>query len=65
LEAGLSKSPFLVGAQFTLADVVFMPYVEYAMGTPAKATFAKYPHVSAWWNKVSERPTWQKAVGRA
>ncbi len=64
MEAGLSKSPFLAGGQFTLADVVFMPYVEYAMGTPAKATFAKHPHVSAWWNKVSERPTWQKAVGR-
>ena len=65
MEATLGKGPFLVGAQFGLADIVFMPYVEYMMGTPVKETFAKYPHVSAWWNKVSERPTWLKAAGRA
>jgi glutathione S-transferase len=65
MEAGLAKSPFLAGAKFTLADVVFMPYVEYGMATPVKALLPKYPHVSAWWSKVSERPTWQKAVGRA
>jgi glutathione S-transferase len=65
MEASLAKTPFVGGAQFTLADVVFMPYIEYAMGTPAKAMFAKFPHVGTWWNKVSERPTWQKAAGRA
>jgi len=65
LENGLTKSPFLAGAQFSLGDVCFMPYVEYAMMTPVKATFAKYPHVSAWWTKVSERPAWQKAIGKA
>ena len=64
LDAALTKSPFLVGSQFTLADVVFMPYIEYVMGTPGKAIFTKHSHVSTWWNKVSERPAWQKAVGR-
>ena len=61
---GLAKTPMLVGTEFTLADVVFMPYVEYAMGTPPRR-FAKHSHVSAWWNRVSERPTWHKTVGRA
>jgi glutathione S-transferase len=65
MDATLAKTPFLAGAQFTFADVFFMPYFEYAMGSPAKDIFAKYPHVSAWWNKVSERPTWQKVAGRA
>ena len=65
MDADLAKGPFMVGAQFTLADVVFMPYFEYAMGTPAKTLFAKHPNVSAWWNRVSERTTWHKAVGRA
>ena len=65
MEARLAKSPFLAEAQFTLADIVFMPYIEYAMGTPIKATFAKYPQVSAWWSKIGERPTWQKVAGRA
>ncbi len=30
-----------------------------------EAQLTKYPHVSAWWNKISERPTWQKTAGRA
>jgi len=64
MNATLANSPFLAGAQLTLADVVFMPYLEYAMGTPAKALVAKFPHASAWWNKIGERPTWQKVAGR-
>jgi glutathione S-transferase len=64
MEATLSKGPFLAGSQFTLADVFFMPYFEYAMMTPAKAIIAKYPHVSTWWTQTSERPTWLKTAGR-
>jgi glutathione S-transferase len=65
MDARLAKSPFLAGDKLTLADVCFMPYVEYVMGTPVKDTFAKFPHVTAWWNKISERPTWKKTAGRA
>jgi glutathione S-transferase len=65
MEARLAKSPFLAGDQLTLADVCFMPYIDYAMGSPAKETFAKFPHVSSWWNKISERPAWQKTAQRA
>jgi glutathione S-transferase len=54
----------LVGDKLTLADVTYAPYFEYAMATPAKEIFAKYPHVVAWWNRVSERPAWRKVVGR-
>ncbi len=64
MDAQLAKTPYLAGDEFTLADVCFMPYLEYGMGTPIKEQLAKYPHVSAWWNKVSERPTWQKTAGR-
>ena len=64
MNARLAKSPFLAGEQLTLADVCFMPYVEYLMSTPVKETIAKFPHVAAWWNKASERPTWKKVAGR-
>jgi glutathione S-transferase len=64
MEAALSKGPFLVGSQLSLADVFFMPYFKYAMMTPAKAIVAKHPHVSTWWTKTSERPTWLKTAGR-
>jgi len=61
----LAKSPFLAGDTFSLADIFYMPYLEYLMVSPAKATFEKYPHVVAWWNRVSERPSWRKVAGRA
>jgi glutathione S-transferase len=65
MDVRLGESPFVAGPQLSVGDVCFMPYFEYAMLTPVKGMVAKYPHVSAWWSKVSERPTWQKAIGRA
>jgi glutathione S-transferase len=61
-EKQLAARPFLAGSTFSLADICFMPYIEYSMKTPAKDVFAKYPHVMAWWNKLSEKPSWQKIV---
>ena len=59
----LAKGPHLLGDQFTLADVCFMPYFEYAMGTPAKDVIGAHANVVAWWNRVSERPSWKTASG--
>jgi glutathione S-transferase len=64
MEGQLAKTPFLAGADLSIADICYMPYIEYAMTTPAKEIFAKHPHIMAWWNKISERPTWRKATGK-
>lgn len=64
MDAHLAKSPFFVGEQLTLADIVFMPYIGYLMGTAAKEQITRHPNVSSWWNRVSERPTWRKATGQ-
>jgi glutathione S-transferase len=65
LSVPLAKNKFLVGDQFTVADIGYLPYIEYMTGTPAMATLEKYPHVLAWWNRASKRPSWVKAAGRA
>jgi glutathione S-transferase len=65
LDKNLAGKTFMVGDQFTLADVTFMPYVEYAMNTPAKDVFGKHANFMAWWGRVRERPSWMKAAGRA
>jgi glutathione S-transferase len=65
MDAHLAKSPFFAGEQFSIADICFMPYVEYTMGSPVKETYAKFKNFSTWWNKVSERPSWRKVAGRA
>ncbi|HZJ64756.1 MAG TPA: glutathione binding-like protein [Kofleriaceae bacterium] len=65
MDKQLASHAFIAGETFSLADICFMPYVEYAMSTPAKERIVKHPHVAAWWSKVSERPTWRKVTGRA
>jgi glutathione S-transferase len=64
MDARLAKSSYLAGDGFTLADICFMPYVEYGMSTPMKAMIGGAPNVATWWNRVSERGTWRKVVGR-
>ncbi len=65
LEPRLAASTYLAGETFTIADIGFLPYIEDLMATPAKALFAGYPAVQAWWTRCSERPSWRKAAGRA
>ena len=65
METQLAKHPYIAGETFTLADICYLPYIEYLMPTPAKEILVKFPHVMAWWNKTSERPSWHRAAGRA
>src|SRR5690606_3124421 len=60
----LSKQPYFASEQFTLANIAFMPYVEYLQATPVAETLAKYPALIAWWKRVSERPSWKVATGK-
>lgn len=60
MDAHLATHKHLAGEQFSIADIAFMPYFQYAQATPVKDQIAKYPHVAAWWNRVSERPSWKK-----
>jgi glutathione S-transferase len=64
MNARLAKAPYFAGDSFTLADICFMPYVEFGMQTPMKQMLGKVSNVQAWWNRVRERGTWQKVLGR-
>jgi glutathione S-transferase len=65
MDRQLGQTPYVAGSDLSIADIGFMPYIEYAIGTPAKEIFAKHPQVMAWWNRVSERPTWRKVTAKA
>ena len=60
----LASQPFLAGATFSIADLCFMPYVEYLALSPAAAKLSEHPPVAAWWTRVSGREAWKKTVGR-
>jgi glutathione S-transferase len=64
LDKQLVKGPHVLGDQFTLADIGFMPYVDYVMGTPGKELIAARTHVAKWWANVSQRPSWKAATAK-
>lgn len=61
----LAARPFIGGSSFSLADICYMPYFEYALLTPAEAQISKHPSLLTWWSKVRERPSWRKVSGHA
>jgi len=61
----LAKTPFISGDAFTIADIGFMPYLEYVMASPARELAAPFERVVAWWEMIRARPTWQKVIGKA
>lgn len=55
MEAGLGSGPWLMGAQYTLADIDLVPFVDrFAEFYPDLLTAA--PKVSAWLARMRERP---------
>jgi glutathione S-transferase len=58
LDGWLATSPFLAGDEFSLADIHWMPYVEYLSQIGEGEPIARRKHVAAWWERVSARPAW-------
>lgn len=59
----LAKSKFLAGDQFTLADLVWMPYLEYLSRAGLDDLITTRKNVAGWWERLGSRPSWIK-VGR-
>jgi len=63
LSGALASTDYLAGDRFSLADIGYMPYFEYALKSDARASFEKFPSVMAWWQRVSSRPAWREVIG--
>ncbi|CAA0832037.1 Glutathione S-transferase F8- chloroplastic [Striga hermonthica] len=61
-ESRLSRSRYLGGDEFSLADLHHIPIVYDLLGTEIKALFDARPKVSAWCGNILARPSWQKVV---
>lgn len=64
LSKPLAAQPFLVGDQFTIADIGYMPYLEHFASTPVQQKLERFPHLVAWWGRLRERESWRKITGR-
>ena len=60
LEDQLAKSPWVAGAQFSLADVALGPIVKRCVGFPLG--LPALPKIQAWLATLQKRPAFQKAT---
>ncbi|KAJ4712385.1 Glutathione S-transferase [Melia azedarach] len=66
-EERLSKSSYLAGDSFTLADLSHMPAIRYLTSEAAGMghLIKDKKNVNAWWEKISSRPAWKKLISLA
>ncbi|KAF8214814.1 glutathione S-transferase [Mycena galopus ATCC 62051] len=57
----LSKSKFLAGDEFTLADLCHYSYAPLLADAGIDVMTSQGPNVTRWWNDLMSRPTWVKA----
>ncbi|CAN0897454.1 Glutathione S-transferase F9 [Linum grandiflorum] len=62
-EERLSKSKYLAGDFFSLADLSHLPFTQYLVGPIKKEYMIRSrKHVSEWWDDISGRDSWKKVV---
>jgi len=61
MESALSRTPWLAGDTYSLADIAWIPNMELLR----KLSFPldRYPHVTKWIASIEARPSYEKAVG--
>ncbi|ONI79960.1 hypothetical protein ALI144C_24910 [Actinosynnema sp. ALI-1.44] len=63
VDTALATQEFLAGAEFSLAECTWLPYLNYLFASRHGHLVTDRPNLAAWWQRVSTRPTWQR-VGR-
>lgn len=62
-EETLSKSKYLAGDFFSLADMSHLPFMDYLVNNMGKEHLIhKRKHVSSWWDDISSRASWKKVL---
>ena len=67
LDAHLAASglSWLAGADFTLADLGFVPYLQALCDAGCEDLLEARPSLYAWFGRCRARPTWQAVVAMA
>ena len=63
MEAKLAEGPWLMGAQYTLADVAMTPYVTRLAHLHFDGMWARRPRLAAWHARIQARPNYRAIAG--
>ncbi|MEU4343916.1 glutathione S-transferase N-terminal domain-containing protein [Nocardia sp. NPDC023852] len=62
-DATLARQEFLAGPEFSLAEVTWLPYLQYLVASNGADLIDARPNLARWWREISGRPTWLR-VGK-
>ncbi len=60
----LENNEYLAPTGFSLAEISYLPYIEYLFAAKAGDLITSRAPVAAWWERISSRPSWKKVAGR-
>jgi glutathione S-transferase len=63
VDKALAGKQYLAGEQLSLAEISFMPYLEYLTVGGAGDLMSARENVGPWWDRIRQRPTWQQVSG--
>lgn len=63
MDKALASQTYLAGDGFSLAEVCFLPYLDYLVAAQCGDLIKSRAHLGAWWQRVSTRPSWKKVSG--
>jgi len=58
----LATHKYLIGDEFTLADICYLPYLNLILKTPKAELLTKRANVLRWWKDCEAQEVWQKTV---
>jgi glutathione S-transferase len=59
-DKALGRQDFFGGKALSIADISWMPYIQYLFGAKEGEMVTGRKNLGAWWKRVSERPSWVK-----
>lgn len=64
IDKALTHHSYLAGEVFSLAEISWMPYIDYLFPSGLDELVNKHLHVRTWWERISQRSAWLKTVGQ-
>lgn len=61
MEAALERGPWLLGEDYTLADIIVTPSIDRMNDLGLSAIWSQRPRVTAWYARMQARPAFKKA----
>ena len=59
-DATLARQEYLAGPTFSLAEVTWLPYLQYLFASNGGDLVTERTNLARWWTTVSRRPTWMR-----